>query len=234
MSALPAPACPRALRRPPGRTLPRSFYRRDTLVVARELLGCILARREADGLWTCGRIVETEAYIGEDDPACHASAGLTPRTSVMYGEPGHAYVYFTYGMHHLLNVVTEPAGFPAAVLIRALHPLAGTERMARRRGRGGLRDLTAGPSRLCQALGVDLAFNRASLQGPILTLRWDGSRPEPILCGPRVGIRLGTDRPWRFWIGGDPCVSRVPSAFFRGRGRGSEYTVTLDTDGVRS
>jgi DNA-3-methyladenine glycosylase len=190
------------------------------LVVARELLGCILARREAGGAWTCGRIVETEAYIGEDDPACHAAAGLTPRTEVMYGEPGRAYVYFTYGMHHLLNVVTEPPGFPAAVLIRALHPLAGTDRMSRRRGGGTLRDLTSGPSRLCQALGIDLTFNRVPLRGPALTLRSDGSRPEQIMCGPRVGIRVGTDRPWRFWIDGDPCVSRTSSWSSGGRRRG--------------
>ena len=131
----------RRIRPAPGRILPVAFYRRDTLVVARDLLGCILARREVDGSWTGGRIVETEAYRGEDDPACHAAAGLTPRTEVLYGAPGRAYVYFTYGMHHLLNVVTERRGFPAAVLIRALNPLAGTERMASRRGRSTPREL---------------------------------------------------------------------------------------------
>lgn len=215
MSAPTVPARARGLRRLPGRTLPRSFYRRDTLTVARELLGCILARREADGAWTCGRIVETEAYIGVDDPACHAAAGLTPRTEVMYGEPGRAYVYFTYGMHHLLNIVTEPAGVPAAVLIRALHPLAGTERMSRRRG--DHRELTAGPSRLCQALGIDLSLNRTPLQGPVLVVRSEGLCAMPVLCGPRVGIRRGTDRPWRFWIGGDPWVSRGRSTSPSGR-----------------
>ncbi len=235
MIAPSASARPGALRRLPGRTLPRSFYRRDTLVVARELLGCILARREAGGVWTCGRIVETEAYIGEDDPACHAAAGLTPRTEVMYGEPGHAYVYFTYGMHHLLNVVTEPAGFPAAVLIRALHPLAGTERMARRRGRGDFRDLTAGPSRLCQALGIDLAFNRAPLQGPILTLRSDGSRPET------DPVRAARGNPGRHR---SPlalldrrrslCEQGAVRVSSRGAAGGEVCRVTLDTDAVRS
>lgn len=195
--------------RAPGRPLPASFYRRDTLTVARDLLGCILARREADGGWSCGRIVETEAYVGEDDPACHASAGLTPRTEVMYGPSGVAYVYFTYGMHYLLNVVTGAEGFPAAVLLRALHPMSGVETMARRRGRRELAELASGPSRLCQALGIDLALNRTSLTGPVLLLRSDGRCPERVSTGPRVGIRRGTDRPWRFWVEGDPCVSRA-------------------------
>jgi DNA-3-methyladenine glycosylase len=195
------------LRRLPGPTLPVSFYARDTLRVAREVLGCLVARREADGSWTVGRIVETEAYVGEDDPACHAAAGLTPRTRVMYGRPGRAYVYFTYGMHHCLNLVTETVGFPAAVLVRALRPLAGLDRMERRRGRTRILELTSGPSRLCCALGVDLAFNEAHLGGPDLVLR-EGPRPHRIVAGPRVGIRRGVTQPWRFWVAEDPFVSR--------------------------
>ncbi len=196
------------LRRLPGRPLPVSFYRRDTLDVARELLGRLFARREADGTWTAVRIVETEAYVGEDDPACHAAAGLTPRTRIMYGRPGRAYVYFTYGMHHLVNFVTGPAGFPAAVLIRAGRPVAGRARMADRRGTGRLVDLASGPSRLCQAMRIDLKLNGTVLDGRVLAVRDDGARPEKVEAGPRVGIRRGTDRRWRFWIAGEPCVSR--------------------------
>ncbi len=224
----------RRIRPAPGRILPVAFYRRDTLVVARDLLGCILARREVDGSWTGGRIVETEAYRGEDDPACHAAAGLTPRTEVLYGAPGRAYVYFTYGMHHLLNVVTERRGFPAAVLIRALNPLAGTERMASRRGRSTPRELTGGPSRLCQALGIDLALNRASFRGPLLTLRSDGRAVERVREGPRVGIRRGTDRPWRFWIDGDPCVSRPLPPVVGVSPPGPRRVGTLDRGAERS
>ncbi len=198
-------------KRLPGRTLPVRFYRRDTLQVAKDLLGCVLARREEDGTWTAGRIVETEAYVGESDPACHASAGLTPRTRVLYGPPGVAYVYFTYGMHHLVNAVTERTGFPAAVLIRALSPLAGIERMKKRRNSQRLLNLTSGPSRLCQALDIDLGLNTDPLRGPRLTIRNDGSGVSRIRSGPRVGIRRGTRRPWRFWIDGDPFVSRIRS-----------------------
>ena len=115
------------------RPLPRSFYARPTLLVARELLGAVVARRLPDGEILRGRIVETEAYVGEEDKACHARAGRTPRTEVLYGPPGMAYVYLTYGMHHLLNAVAEREGFPAAVLIRAAEPLEGLPRMARAR-----------------------------------------------------------------------------------------------------
>ena len=200
-----APAA--GVRRLPGRVLPVSFYRRDTLLVARELLGCRLCRREEDGSWTWGTIVETEAYIGEDDPACHAAAGYTPRTRVLYGRPGRAYVYFTYGMHHLFNCVTEQPGSPAAVLIRALSPEAGLDRMEERRGRNAPRELTSGPSRLCQAMGIDLAQNEMRLTGPEILIRRDGAISGNISRGPRVGIRKGTAYPWRFWFQGNPFVS---------------------------
>ena len=196
------------LRRPPGRILPVAFYARDTIRVARDLLGCLLCRREEDGSYTVGRIVETEAYQGEEDPACHAAAGRTPRTRVLYGPPGRAYVYFTYGMHHCLNVVTEREGMPAAVLLRALRPEGGLRRMTHRRQGRAPRDLTRDPARLCEALAIDLHLNDTSLRGPVLGIRTDGTRPTRIACGPRVGIRVGTDRLWRFWVEGDPFVSR--------------------------
>ena len=191
-----------------GRILPVAFYERPTLEVARDLLGCLLCRREEDGTLTMGRIVETEAYIGEDDPACHAAAGLTPRTRVLYGPPGRSYVYFTYGMHYLFNAVTESEGRPAAVLVRALRPEAGLERMAARRGTQVVRDLARGPARLCEAMGIDRSLNDVPLRGPILTIRDDGCTSKSTAAGPRIGIRHGMDRPWRFWIPGETHVSR--------------------------
>ena len=199
-------------RRAPGRVLPVAFYARPTLDVARDLLDCLLCRRETDGTFTVGRIVETEAYIGETDPACHAAAGRTPRTRVLYGPPGRSYVYFTYGMHYCFNVVTEPEGKPAAVLVRALRPEAGLDRMeARRRGREGTQ-LTQGPARLCEALGIDLDLNDTSLAGPVLTVRKNGEGAPQIASGPRIGIRVATERPWRFWVAGDPFVSGARAA----------------------
>lgn len=191
----------------PGRRLPAGFFARDTLTVAEEILGTLLCRRERDGTYSYGRIVETEAYVGEEDPACHAAAGRTPRTRVLYGRPGRVYVYFTYGMHHLVNVVTEREGFPAAVLIRALQPEAGVGRMSRRRGTREVRALTSGPSRLCQALAIDLRLNDSSLAGPELAVCDDGRGDGEILRGPRIGIRSGTRRPWRFYYRGNPYVS---------------------------
>ena len=196
------------VRRLPGQALPSDFFSRDTLAVARTLLGLLLCRREKDGTYTVGRVVETEAYIGEDDPACHAAAGRTPRTRILYGKPGVAYVYFTYGMHHCVNVVTERENRPAAVLLRALRPEAGLPRMAERRGRTDPREMTSGPARLCQALAIDLELNGAGLRGPDLHLRDDGRRGFRMGQGVRVGIRVGTERPWRFWVDADPYVSR--------------------------
>jgi DNA-3-methyladenine glycosylase len=201
---------PDGLRRRPGPVLPVSFYAGPTLQVARDLLGCYLCRRE-DEAYTVGRIVEVEAYIGEDDPACHAAAGRTPRTRVLYGRPGRAYVYFTYGMHHLFNCVTERIGYPAAVLVRALRPVAGIRSMRSRRGEGLPRDLARGPARLCRALGIDLRHNEVSLNGPELFICGGGAESWNIRAGPRVGIRRATELPWRFWIDGDPHVTRGSS-----------------------
>jgi DNA-3-methyladenine glycosylase len=145
--------------------LSRQFFSRNTVIVARELLGMRLVRIDK-GQRIAGVITETEAYHGENDLACHARAGLTPRTSVMYGHPGHAYVYFSYGMHWLLNFVTDVESFPAAVLIRGIQPSEGVEIMAKRRDGQARSQWTNGPAKLCQALGVDKKFNGVDLCSP--------------------------------------------------------------------
>src|SRR4051812_48169595 len=164
-------AAPRARRSLLGPPLDASFYDRPTELVARELLGMILESASPDGV-ASGRIVETEAYLGEHDLACHAAAGRTARTEPLYGEPGIAYVYFIYGVHWCVNAVTRDAGLPSAVLIRALEPLDGIELMRRRRpaARRDL-DLTNGPGKLCQALAIGREHNRLSLQRPPLRIR---------------------------------------------------------------
>ena len=164
---------------------------------------------------TAGRIVEVEAYVGPHDPACHAYGHRrTARTEQLYGPPGTAYVYFTYGMHWCLNAVTEVEGYPAAVLIRALEPLLGLDTMRRRRGEGGAavpdRRLCAGPARLCEALGVTRVLNGVSLQrGPLRIVRGGGPARRPALArGPRVGITRATDWPLRFYYKDSLWVSR--------------------------
>lgn len=187
--------------------LPVAFYDRPVLEVAGELIGCTVVHGE-----TAGVIVETEAYH-EQEPACHAYVGLTPRTRTLFGAPGVAYVYRSYGIHALLNAVCEPEGVGAAVLIRALRPVAGVELMRERRLRGGARrladrDLCSGPGRLTQALGVELSENGSSLQrGPVAILPREGAAPQ-IAVGPRVGINKAVELPWRFAVVGDPNVSR--------------------------
>ena len=186
-----------------SRPYPRSFYARGTLLVARELLGSIVHRR-LDGLVLSGRIVETEAYVGEEDLACHARAGITPRTEPLYGPPGRAYVYLTYGMHHLLNAVTEPRGRPAAVLIRALEPLEGIERMVKARGIEAPHLLASGPARLCQALGIDLAWNRSDLCGGELWIGPGAPIPDAdVATSARIGCQNVPEpwgrMPWRFY-----------------------------------
>jgi DNA-3-methyladenine glycosylase len=162
--------------------------------------------------------VETEAYVGEEDKACHARAGRTPRTDVMYGPPGFAYVYFTYGMHHLLNAVTEPEGRPAAVLIRAVEPLEGLRWMARARGVAEPRALASGPAKLCRAFGLDLGMNRADLRGGALWIEPGARVPESrVMTSPRVGCHTAPApwdaMPWRFFVAGSPYVSPArPSA----------------------
>lgn len=193
---------------------PRSFYTRPTRQLAQSLLGCRLVRR-FQGQRLSGLIVETEAYIGENDQACHARFGRTPRNEVMYGLPGVAYVYFTYGMHWMLNVVSEAEGFPAAVLIRALEPLEGTEIMERHRHTAVARELTSGPARLCQALRIDRAMNGVDLCDPAGDLWIENGRPvaaRSIVRGPRVGLfntpEPWKSKPWRYWLKDNPYVSR--------------------------
>jgi DNA-3-methyladenine glycosylase len=199
--------------------LPRAFYDRATLDVARDLLGTVLVHRRR-GVVTSGVIVEVEAYIGESDPACHAAPGPTRRNEPLYGTPGHAYVYLNYGIHCLMNVVTESDGFPAAVLIRALDPLDGVEVMRRRRaravrGRQSLADagelphhtLCRGPGNLTMAMGITLAENRLDLLGDRLYLEDRGIAIGEIGWGPRIGIRVGTDSLWRARVRGHRAVS---------------------------
>jgi DNA-3-methyladenine glycosylase len=171
--------------------------------VARDLVGCRLL---FDGCG--GTIVETESYE-RDDPACHAYVGLTERTRVLFGPPGRAYVYLSYGIHSLLNFVAEAEGEAAAVLIRALEPTAGLERMRARRGARPDTDLCSGPGKLTEALGIGLELNDADLLGaPFeLTAPAPGSRPE-VVAGPRIGITKAVERPWRFCAAGNRNVSR--------------------------
>jgi DNA-3-methyladenine glycosylase len=184
----------------PGNPLPREFYDRSTLLVARELLGARL-NRVLEGRHLTGVITETEAYIGEEDLGCHAKAGKTKRTAVMYGLPGHAYIYFTYGMHWMLNAVTERLDFPAAVLIRAMEPVDGADYIStRRQGRD-----TAGPAKLTQALGIDGALNGVDLCDPVGGL-WVTAglavADDDIISAPRVGLENVPEpwksKPWRF------------------------------------
>lgn len=189
--------------------LPHSFFARRADVVARDLLGRVLVRTEADGGRTGGVIVETEAYRGEADPASHAFRGLTPRTAVMFGPPGFTYVYFTYGMHHCLNLVCERHGRAAAVLIRALAPFEGIARMRERRGDHPDHRLASGPGSLAKALGLTREHSGLAL-GPA-TVSVIAGRPRrfgrPVVAGPRIGIRAGLDRDWRFHLAGHPSVS---------------------------
>ena len=189
--------------------LPRSFFDRPTLDVTADLIGKVLVHRTRAGT-TAGMIVEAEAYIGEDDPACHAAPGPTKRNEPLYGPPGVAYVYLNYGMHYLVNAVTEAKGAPAAVLIRALAPVEGIPLMLRRRANGKPvreTDLCRGPGNLTKALGITLKENRLDLTSSRLWIEDRGFEPGRLSWGPRIGINVGTDRPWRCWAAGHECVS---------------------------
>jgi DNA-3-methyladenine glycosylase len=198
--------------------LPRSFYHRPTLDVAPDLLGKVLVH-DRRGVRTAGIIVEVEAYIGETDPACHAAPGPTRRNEPLYGPPGRAYVYLNYGIHCLVNVVAEADGFPAAVLIRALDPLEGIEVMRRRRARAmkGRRrppdvsalpqhELCRGPGNLTMAMGITLLENRLDLLGDRLFVEDRGIDVGAIAWGPRIGIKVGIERPWRAYVADHPAV----------------------------
>jgi DNA-3-methyladenine glycosylase len=200
-------------------TLPRAFYDRPTLDVARDLIGKVLVHNRR-GVVTSGAIVEVEAYIGESDPACHAAPGPTARNAPLYGPPGYSYVYLNYGIHPLVNVVTEGEGCPAAVLIRALEPLDGVAIMRRRRARAmkGRRrrierttlttpELCRGPGNLTMAMGITLAENRLDLVGSRLFVEDRGIEFENVEWGPRVGIRVGIEQPWRASVAAHAAVS---------------------------
>ena len=193
------------------RVLPREFYERPTLTVAQDLLGKVLVHRTPAGE-AAGMIVETEAYIGEDDPACHAAPGPTRRNAPLYGPPGFAYVYLNYGIHYLVNAVTEAEGHPAAVLIRALAPVEGIRLMEKRRAPDGRSIETAGlcrgPGNLTRALGITLTENLVDLVSGRLVIEDRGYVPDNVSWGPRIGITVGVDKPWRCWVTGHSAVSR--------------------------
>jgi len=198
----------------PGKPLPRAFYDRDPRNVSRDLLGKVLVRQQGRRLRTA-RIVEIEAYLGEGDPAAHAASGRTPRNSVLFGPPGHAYVYFIYGNHYCLNISCLPDGVPGCVLVRALEPLIGIEEMALGRGlslngRGDLRKLTSGPGRLAEAFSITRERdNGKDLTSPIsdLFVADDGYTPSRVLTTVRIGIVKAATRPLRYVIAGNEFVS---------------------------
>ena len=195
--------------------LARDFYARSVHDVARDLIGCVVRHGE-----TAGRIVETESYH-MDEPACHAYVGLTGRTHTLFGEPGRAYIYFSYGIHSLLNAVAEDEGTGAAVLIRALEPVEGVELMRARRGVERSEDLCSGPAKLTQALGIDLELNGSSLvDGPVEVLARERGAAEPrIVIGERIGITKAADLPWRFCDVDSRHVSRPWPVAMRGWAR---------------
>ena len=194
-----------------GHTLARAFYARPTLEVARDLIGKVLVRHAVAGT-TAGIIVEVEAYIGESDPACHAASGFTGRTAPLYGPPGHAYVYLNYGVHYLVNAVTEPEGAPAAVLLRAVEPFRGRDLMSRRRGGQTPRvmsDLCRGPGNLTRAFGISRSHNRRDFTADRLFIA-DCGFTRRVRWTRRIGIRVGTGRRWRCYAVDSPAVSRLP------------------------
>jgi DNA-3-methyladenine glycosylase len=191
--------------------LPRSFYEQSTIDVAKQLLGKYLVRKHPKGN-TVGRIVETEAYVGPQDLACHASKGRTARTEVMFGPAGHAYVYFIYGFYNMLNLVTEAKDYPAAVLIRAVEPVEGIDLMESRRRNGALRNLASGPGKLCQAFGIDRSLNGADLCGSVLFVQDPGQATPKFVATPRIGVDYAgrwKTKPLRFLIRGSEFVSKV-------------------------
>jgi DNA-3-methyladenine glycosylase len=188
------------------------FYARPGVEVARDLLGKTFVRPLGSTILS-GRIVETEAYQGVSDPGSHAFRGLSPRTQVMFGPPGRLYVYFTYGMHFCANVVTEEEGVAGAVLLRALEPLSGLELMERRRGRGKPIELCSGPAKLCSAFGISRSDNGATLLGREFSIEDDQFEVGEVRTSTRVGLTNGKSLPLRFYIAGNPYVSKGrPSA----------------------
>jgi DNA-3-methyladenine glycosylase len=223
--------------------LPRDFFDRPSVAVAPDLLGCVITHQTAEGL-VAVRLTEVEAYSGESDPASHAFRGRTARNAVMYGPPGHAYVYFTYGMHFCVNLVCRPAGEASAVLLRAGLVIEGTGlASARRYGAVGPArrtvpreiDLARGPARLCEALAIDRAQDGADVCGAESPLRvYAAQQPVPevgISTGPRVGVSRAADVAWRFWITGDSAVSAY-RAYVPRRARAKPVTTRGPEDGT--
>ncbi|HEX9483222.1 MAG TPA: DNA-3-methyladenine glycosylase [Gemmatimonadaceae bacterium] len=202
-----------ARRARPAATLPASFYDRDTSIVARELLGAVIECVTPQGV-THSRIVETEAYLGPHDPACHAAAGLTARTKHLFGPAGTSYVYFIYGMYWCFNAVTRESGHGSAVLIRAAAPVDGLPLMhARRPHVRRDADLTNGPGKLCLALGIDGTMSGLSLQkGPLVIRAGTPVVDRDVRVTPRIGITKAADWPQRYFVAGDPFVSRTPTS----------------------
>jgi DNA-3-methyladenine glycosylase len=190
------------------RVLHRAFYSRETVQVAKDLLGKHLVRVRGN-ITMRGKIVEVEAYRGSDDPASHAFRGRTPRNAPMFGEPGHAYIYFTYGNHYCLNVTTQESGTPGAVLIRAIEPLEGLSAMKRLRPNVRELALTNGPGKLTKALAIDKTLNEVDMTkaGPLFVMD-TGEEHFKIACSARIGIAAATERLWRFYISGNQYVSR--------------------------
>ena len=190
------------------RVLPRDFYARDTVKVAKDLPGKCLVRVKGK-IRMEGRIVEVEAYRGLDDPASHAFRGPTPRNAPMFGEPGHAYIYFTYGNHYCLNITTQKMGTPGAVLIRAMQPREGLREMSRLRPKVLGSNLTNGPGKLTKALGIDKSLNEADMtkRGELFVIESDETTID-LARSARIGISQGKDRLWRFYVAGNPYVSK--------------------------
>lgn len=197
--------------RPTNVKITRPFYGQPTIEVARQLLGKYLVRKHPDGM-TAGKIVETEAYIGPEDKASHASRGRTRRSEIMFGPPGFAYVYLIYGFYHCLNLVTERADYPAAVLIRAVEPTTGIPLMRSRRRTEDVRKLASGPGKLCRAFAIDLSLNGADTCGDVIYVEDRDEAAPSILARPRVGVDYAGKwkrKPWRFLVRDSPFVSRA-------------------------
>ena len=209
-------AAPRARRSRLGAPLPLAFYDRPTEVVSRELLGAVLECTTAEGV-TRGVIVETEAYLGPHDPACHAVAGLTARTQHLFGPPGRTYVYLIYGMYWCFNAVTRERGHGSAVLVRAVSPTDGLDLMRQRRPKVKRdRDLTNGPGKLCLAMGIVGGMSGASLRtGPIVIRRGSCLPDTDVVVTPRIGITVAAEWPLRYFVRDDPYVSPTPASFAR-------------------
>jgi len=189
----------------------RSFYEQPTVEVARQLIGRYLVRKHPDGT-TVGRIVETEAYVGPEDKACHASRGRTARNEVMFGPAGYAYVYFIYGFHYMLNLVTEAAEHPAAVLIRAVEPVEGIALMKQRRRSDVVRNLASGPGKLCEAFAINRSLNGTDVCGDILYVEYRGEPAPKLVATPRIGVDYAgkwKNKPWRFLMRGSEFVSKA-------------------------